>query len=452
MNHSTDVNGRATSPERVNAPMLGRRWWMPSAFAILALLLLLIVPAVVNRRISQVRSQLTLGSEHARVLVNDLEAAFAGQLLAQRIGATANDPAFATRRMLNADEIELHPTVRDVGPQAVALYNDLTDRLAVWNTMPHDGSAAQAQQGLDLLASAERLDNFLAVVSDQQRAQVRRLESYYVVTPAILAPVALLAILIVMWSGRRVLRFARLAEEERAQVVRASEARAALLRGVTHDVKNPLGAAMGYAQLLEEGVVGSLQPRQTEMVQRIHRLLEMSVQTVTDLLELARAEGELQIEYATVDLAKVVSDVVDDHAGMARERKLHVVLTVPATPVVTDPVRVRQILSNLLSNAIKYTPEGGQIRISILANDGTAPEPRRVAVEVRDTGPGIPKELQPKVFDEFFRVRPTGPGAVNGNGLGLAISRRIARLLGGDVTFAEGEGGGSAFTLWFAPG
>ncbi len=432
--------------------MLGRRWWMPSAFAILALLLLLIVPAIVNRRVSELRSHLTLGSEHARLLVNDLEAAFAGQLLAQRITAEAHDPAFATRGKLNADELELHSAVRDVGPQAVTLYDDLTDRLAQWNTITHDGSAVQAQQGLDLLASAERLDNYLAGASDVQRAQVRRLESFYVVTPAILAPIALIAILIVMWSGRRVLSFARLAEEERTQVVRAAEGRAALLRGVTHDVKNPLGAAMGYAQLLEEGVVGSLEPRQTEMVQRIHRLVEMSVQTVTDLLELARAEGELQIEYATVDLARIVRDVADDHDGMARERKLAVVLTVPPTPFVTDPVRVRQILSNLLSNAIKYTPEGGNIRMSILANAGTGPAPRRIAVEVRDTGPGIPRELQPKVFDEFFRVRPTGPGAVNGNGLGLAISRRIARLLGGDVTFAEGEGGGSVFTLWFAPG
>jgi signal transduction histidine kinase len=424
---------------------------MPSAFAILALLLLLIVPTIVNRRVSKVRSQLNLGSEHARVLVNDLEAAFAGQLLAQRIAAEANDPQFATRSKLETDEVELHTSVRDLGPKAVALYDAMTDRLAAWNTTPHDGSAASAQQGLELLASAEQLDNYLAGLSDVQRNEVRRLESYYILTPTILAPIALIAILVVMWSGRRVLRFARVAEEERAQVVRAADARAALLRGVTHDVKNPLGAAMGYALLLEEGVVGPMVPRQSEMVQRIHRLVETAVATVTDLLELARTDGELQIEYATVDLAKVVKDVIDDHEGMARERNLHVTLTAADTPLVTDPVRVRQILANLLSNAIKYTPPGGEISVRVVARDGKARgDDGRVGVEVRDNGPGIPSELQPRVFEEFFRVRANG--GVNGNGLGLAISRRIARLLGGDVTFAEAEGGGSVFTLWFSGG
>jgi signal transduction histidine kinase len=442
------------SPNRADpsTPMLGPRWWLPSAFAIFALLALFIVPAVVDRRVSKLRSQLTLGSEHARVLVNDLEAAFAGQLLGQRLATEARAPDFAQRSKLETDELELHASVRDLGPQAIALYDDLTDRLVAWNTTVHDGSAASAQQGLDLLASAERLDNYLAVVSDAQRARVRELESYFVLTPAILAPVALIAILIVMWSGRRVLRFARLAEKERAEVVRASEARAALLRGVTHDVKNPLGAAMGYALLLEEGVVGPLVPRQTEMVQRIHRLVEMAVQTVTDLLELARADGGLQIEYATVDLAKVVQDVIDDHEGMSRERNQHVDVSAVPTPLVTDPVRVRQILANLMSNAIKYTPPGGQIAVRIVGRDEADQRAdqradNRIGVEVRDTGPGIPRELQPRVFEEFFRVRAND--AVNGNGLGLAISRRIARLLGGDVTFADADGGGSVFTLWF---
>jgi signal transduction histidine kinase len=428
--------------------MLGPGWWLPSAFAIFALLLLFIVPAVVDRRVSKLRSELTLGSEHARVLVNDLEAAFASQLLAQRITAQANDSNVTERSKLDADEIELHTSVRDLGPQANALYDDLTDRLAAWNTRAHDGSAASAQQGLELLASAERLDNYLATVSDAQRQRVRQLESYFVLTPAILAPVALIAILIVMWSGRRVLEFARLAEEERSQVVRASEARAALLRGVTHDVKNPLGAAMGYALLLEEGVVGPLVPRQTEMVQRIHRLVENAVQTVTDLLELARADGELQIEYATVDLAKIVQDVIDDHDGMSRERNQRVIVAAAPTTLVTDPIRVRQILANLMSNAIKYTPPGGEISVRIVCGDGKEPGgERRTGVEVRDTGPGIPRELQPRVFEEFFRVR--SDGAVNGNGLGLAISRRIARLLGGDVSFASAPDGGSVFTLWF---
>ncbi|HEY3258375.1 MAG TPA: HAMP domain-containing sensor histidine kinase [Gemmatimonadaceae bacterium] len=300
-----------------------------------------------------------------------------------------------------------------------------------------------------ILASAERLDSILATMSGVRRVEVQRLERIDVITPAILSPVALIAIIIVMWAGRRTVRFAHIAEEERARVVRAGEARAALLRGVTHDVKNPLAAAAGYAQLLEEGVVGPVPDRQLDMVRRIHRLVQTAVQTIADLLELAQGDGELHIEQTPTDLAEVVEQVVEDHRGIAREHGVGVAVAADPTPLVIDPDRVRQILANLLSNAIKYTPPGGHVRVSIV-NSRRATDPR-VGVEVRDTGPGIPPDLHEKVFEEFFRVRDTGASVANGNGLGLAISRRIARLLGGDVTVADADGGGAAFTLWFPP-
>src|SRR5207237_237313 len=157
----------------------------------------------------------------------------------------------------------LRAAVREIGPEAMAPYSDLSARLSAWDASPRDGSSAQ--RGLEVLASAERLDSVLTTLTLARRDEVRRLEHRDGVTPAILAPVALVAIGIVMWSGRRTRRFARLADAERAQVVRASAARAGLLRGVTHDIKNPLGAAAGYAQLLEEGVVGPVAAPQLEM-------------------------------------------------------------------------------------------------------------------------------------------------------------------------------------------
>lgn len=423
---------------------------MPSAFAILALLLLLVVPAVVDKRIAKVRRQLVLASEPARVLVNDLEASFASQLLVRNSALPAADvPAFATRAKLDADRAGLRVAVREIGPQAMQYYNELSRRLDAWDVSPHAVTAATAQQGLELLASAERLDSILTTMSDSRRGEVRRLERIDVITPAILSPIALIAIIIVMWAGRRTLRFARLAEEERARVVQAGEARAVLLRGVTHDVKNPLGAAAGYAELLEEGIVGPVPAKQLDMVRRIHRLVQTAVQTIADLLELAQADGELHIQYATTELAAIVDEVVEDHLGMAREHGVEVAVAAPPTPIVTDPLRVRQILANLVSNAIKYTPPGGHVRVSIV-DSRRAPERAEVlGVEVRDTGPGIPRELHEKVFEEFFRVRDNGARVANGNGLGLAISRRVARLLGGEVTVANADGGGSVFTLWF---
>ncbi len=433
------------------APILTHRWWMPSAFAVLALVLLLVVPAIVDRRIGKVRSELGLASESARVVVNDLEASFASQLLVRNSAISPGDiPAFASRAKLDADNAELRDAVYEIGPEAVARYNDLSSRLNAWDASTHDGTAPTPKQGLELLASAERLDSLLTKMSAARRVEVRRLERIDVVTPAILSPIALIAIGIVMWAGRRTLRLARVAEEERAQVIRASEARAALLRGVTHDVKNPLGAAAGYAELLEDGVVGPLPERQLEMVRRIHRLVKTSVQTIADLLELARTDGDLQIEYGISDLAGIVDEVVADHQGMARERGVDITVMAAPTPIVTDPLRVRQVLANLVSNAIKYTPSGGHVRVSVVhaRRPGLG---EAIGVEVRDTGSGIPPELHEKVFEEFFRVRHKHDGnGANGNGLGLAISRRIARLLGGDVTVSDGDGGGAVFTMWFA--
>jgi len=429
--------------------MLGTWWWAPSAFVILSLLALLGTPIAVELRVRGLRTRFTDGSETARVLLNDLEASFASQLLLRNRPPQPRDTILgATRAQLEEDEAGLRTATRQAGPSAVVRLDSLSTLLHAWEATPHTGTGDSADEGLKLMATAEELDAELTRISTAQRTEIRRLEYLNVIYAAILAPVALVAMGVVMWSGRRVLRFARVAERERAQVIRAAEARAALLRGVTHDVKNPLGAAAGYAQLLEESVVGPLTDPQRGMVKRIHRLVDMSVQTVSDLLELARADGgELPVEYAETDLASIVSEVVEDHRALAQEHGLSICCATDATPLVTDPLRVQQVLANLLSNAIKYTPRDGTIHVRIVRAAPVRARTDRVGVEVRDSGPGIPADLRGRLFEEFFRVR--GPGSTaNGNGLGLAISRRIARLLGGDVTYADNDGGGSIFTLW----
>jgi len=439
-----DLRPESTS----TAPVLAKRWWLPTAFAILSLLLLLIVPTVINIRVEAVRGELAQSSDQARVLLNDLEAAFASQLLVRNSAlASKAPPAFALPRHLEADQVELRSALAGSDPHTIALYDSLDRQLSAWSEMQHDNSAVTAQQGLELLGAAERLDSALAVASDARRKEVTKLERYFVLAPSVLAPIALIAILIVVSSGQRMRHFAELAEEERIQVLRAAESRAALLRGVTHDVKNPLGAAAGYAQLLEEGLAGPMEPAQIKMLQKIQRLVQTAVQTVTDLLELARADSKLHIEYARGDLAQILASVVDDHAGMARAKQIELSVAASRTPIVTDPLRVRQILTNLISNAIKYSPHGGRVEMRLVSSEGVERIRDCVGVEVRDSGPGIPVELQSKVFQEFFRVR-AGDDAPSGNGLGLAISRRVAQLLGGDVRFIEAESGGAVFTLW----
>lgn len=238
------------------------------------------------------------------------------------------------------------------------------------------------------------------------------------------------------------------ADLRREALERVTESRARLIRGFSHDVKNPLGAADGYAALLEEGIGGDLSDPQRKSVQRIRRSIQQSLRLIHDLLELARAEaGQIELTVQRVDTAALAREVAEDFRGQINAAGLELEVRAPdALPVESDATRVRQILSNLVSNAVKYTRHG---RVTVDASHGAdegAPRPGAwVAICVMDTGPGIPPEKRETIFQEFTRLDPNAP---HGAGVGLAISRRIACLLGGDVTVESEVGRGSTFTLW----
>jgi signal transduction histidine kinase len=230
-----------------------------------------------------------------------------------------------------------------------------------------------------------------------------------------------------------------------------TESRTRLMRGFTHDVKNPLGAADGYAQLLEDGILGELSAKQVESIGRIRRSIQTSLHLIHDLLELARAEaGQIELESVSTDVAELAREAVEDFRAQATAAGLGLEVRADVTlPAETDPARVRQILSNLLSNAVKYTPEGRvTVEADVRPKGGASGDSRCIAIRVTDTGPGIPAEKQETIFQEFTRLDPE---AQHGAGVGLAISRRIARHLGGDITVESEVGRGSTFTLWLPP-
>ena len=188
------------------------------------------------------------------------------------------------------------------------------------------------------------------------------------------------------------------------------------------------------------------------MLTRLRSLLSATLDTVNDLVELSRADaGELKIERRATDVAIVARDSVDDYRASGDAAGLELRFNVAALPsgqttmVTTDPVRVRQVLGNLLSNAVKYTPRGGVVEMRV-AIDADAELGTVIAVEVRDSGPGVPEALRERVFEEFFRV-PATVAIAQGTGVGLAIARRVARLLGGDLRVRETTGGGATFSL-----
>jgi signal transduction histidine kinase len=438
--------------------------WVPLAFVVLALVLLFGTPIVVSHRVSKVRDDLADVADQARIELDGFETAFATELVEQRARsappARADSIAAAAGQAERQHQHALDSLVARLGGEAVERFTQLRSAEQVWraghqvasaNAPPNTqatGAGAGDANGRSVLAAAAGLDQYLFRESGNARIRVRRLERINVYSAAALAPIALIALAIVFMLQRRVSRFAHEADDRAAQLERSVELRATLIRGVTHDIKNPLGAAAGYADLLEDGLAGPINGQQLEMVKRIKRLVGTAEHTVRELVDLARVDaGEFPIAQSETNIGLVVREAVDDYSAAAMQKHLTLKADVPASPITvkTDPTRVRHVLDNLLSNAIKYTPPGGSVTVGAAASGAHDHGSPSVQVKVEDDGPGIPADYRDSIFDEFVRA-PSQTGAP-GSGLGLAISRRIARMLGGDVTLSNAPARGSVFTL-----
>lgn len=239
------------------------------------------------------------------------------------------------------------------------------------------------------------------------------------------------------------------AHERRRALERVMHSRSRLMRGFSHDVKNPIGAADGFAELLSLGIYGELSTKQRASIDRIRRNIHSALALIDDLHELARAEtGNLALASKPVNLAALVRALCEEYHAAAQARGLSLSMELEGDgPIVeTDQARVRQIAANLLSNAIKYTEHGWVTVRARQQAEGPSNGGRDWAVlEVADSGAGVPANKQDYIFEEFSRL---GVGASSGAGLGLAISKLLAEGLGGQISVASELGRGSTFTLW----
>ncbi len=240
------------------------------------------------------------------------------------------------------------------------------------------------------------------------------------------------------------------AERRREELERVLESRARLMRGFSHDVKNPLGAADGHLQLMQRTKADPLSARQLDRVVQVRRSIRAALELIDDLLELERAEtGEVEVNRAPTYLRQVAWAAAEEYRAQAEAAGLSLTVDAPdqLPEIESDDRRIRQIVGNLISNAVKYT-SGGRVAVSVsVREDEDAPGPGDwIAIDVTDTGPGIPHAQQRALFQEFRRLE-TAAGK-RGAGIGLAISRRIAHALGGDISVESVVGEGSTFTLW----
>jgi two-component system, OmpR family, sensor histidine kinase BaeS len=227
-----------------------------------------------------------------------------------------------------------------------------------------------------------------------------------------------------------------------ASLQRVEQNRRAMTADIAHELRTPIAIQRAHLEALQDGVYAltleNLQPilEQTELLTRL----------VDDLRTLALADaGELRLERTPTDLSALTCRVVDRFRPEAEARGLQLLIQCPPVeqfpPVSVDPQRVEQILNNLVSNALRYTPEGGSVSVDLHRND------KFVELSIADTGPGIPTEDMPRVFERFYRGDRSRSREQGGTGLGLAIARQLALAHGGDLTAENRIGGGAVFTL-----
>lgn len=232
--------------------------------------------------------------------------------------------------------------------------------------------------------------------------------------------------------------------EKNAALEEAERLKTDFLANVSYQLRTPLNAMMGFAEMLHQQYFGKLNDRQLEYTHNMIEAGQRLVSLVNDILDLANIDaGYLKLYPTDVDIANVIEQVVTLTEGWASKQKLEMAVTAPPTPVIVyaDERRVKQVFLNLISNAINYSPNGGRIALSVQVMDSFA------VVRVRDNGIGIPASEIERVFTPFEKIRQQKSKRRGGAGLGLALVKNIIQMHGGDVSIKSKEGEGTEVTF-----
>ncbi len=230
-------------------------------------------------------------------------------------------------------------------------------------------------------------------------------------------------------------------EQKGAELAVVSQHKSEFLASMSHELRTPLNAIIGFSEVLLERMFGDLNPRQDEYLRDIHSSGKHLLALLNDILDLSKVEaGQMVLDIASVDIRALLQGCVGFVRERAQRHGLSIAVEVDGdvAQVEADELRLRQVVLNLLTNAVKFTPDGGRITVHA-SRDGD-----EIAITVTDTGVGVPEADRDRIF-ESFQQGGRSPGAQEGTGLGLTLSRRIVHLHGGRMWVVSDTGRGSTF-------
>ena len=283
----------------------------------------------------------------------------------------------------------------------------------------------------------------------------------FIVTAGFLSLVIIGIILVLLRKARKAEAAAKLAANDTQKLndkleialkkaEDASFAKTRFLNNMSHDIRTPMNAILGYAQLMEDEMKGKDLPETSEYLKKLQQSGNLLLSIINNVLDMARIEsGRMEIDenYGMIeDIWQTLFEIFDDEAKK-KNIALHYTINVEHEHILTDATKVKEIFVNILSNAMKYTPSGGSVMINVDELPCSEPGYMMVRTRVSDTGIGMSQEYMTNIFEAFTRERNTTKSKIAGTGLGMSIVKKYVELLGGTIDVESELGKGSTFTV-----
>ena len=283
----------------------------------------------------------------------------------------------------------------------------------------------------------------------------------FIVTAGFLSLVIIGIILVLLWKARKAEAAAKLAANDTQKLndkleialkkaEDASFAKTRFLNNMSHDIRTPMNAILGYAQLMEDELKEKNLPEISEYLKKLQQSGNLLLSIINNVLDMARIEsGRMEIDenYGMIeDIWQTLFEIFDDEAKK-KNIALHYTINVEHEHILTDVTKVKEIFVNILSNTMKYTTSGGSVMINVDELPCSEPGYMIVRTRVSDTGIGMSQEYLTNIFEAFTRERNTTKSKIAGTGLGMSIVKKYVELLGGTIDVESELGKGSTFTV-----